>query len=226
MKKLLFLLLIFSLLFSLISCSDSTDSFQGIIEETINRDEQAVQDVSIEMLPSRYADYLKSIVPAKNPSEAVYYMEKVITVNGVSTSLTTAVKNGTLLTISNTDDVKSASILTPQALTSIDVVNKTYTQSPIEPYVYDTYMAQVECAKKYSGIEFTSSAYTVIDKDHYAEIAVLDEVARIFIFDDNYIPKYIVYAQSDGALVTEEFITFKADFDENIFVIPSDYIPV
>ena len=223
MKKLLFLLLSLVLMLFLVSCTIGPDTNQGIIEEESNSDELIIEGSPIGIAPSRFADYLTSIVPAKTPAEALYYMEKATTVNGVTTSRITAVKDGTLLTISNTAGVKTASILTPQTLTSIDVVNKTYTQTPIEPSVYDALMADVECAKKYSGIEFTPSAYTVVDKDQYAEIAVINDVARIFIFDDSFVPKYIVYAQPDGALVTEELIAFKADLNDDIFIIPSDY---
>ncbi|MBE6689106.1 MAG: hypothetical protein E7588_07500 [Ruminococcaceae bacterium] len=217
MKKIVFVLLILLFVTLLFSCNNvSTDQNEQIASSDQSEPEET-------MLESKFADYLATVVPAKTVSEATYYMEKAITVNGVTTSVITAVKNGKLLTISDTAGVKTVSIVARDTLTSVDVVNKTYTVASIDSATYEELTKNVECMKKYASIEFTPSAYTVVDKDQYAEIAVFDEVPHIYIFNDEFVPKYIVYAQADGALVTEEFITFKAEFDDNIFVLPSDY---
>lgn len=180
----------------------------------------------IELMPSKFADFFSAVVPAKTPAEATYYLEKAITVNGVTTSTITAAKNGVVLMISEVGGVKTVTVLKPESLTTIDVVNRTFTVTQQDEETYNAVLDSLECAKKYSGIEFTPSAYTVVDKDQYAEIAIINDTPHIFIFDDNYILKYIVYAQADGALVTEELFTFTSEVDNDMFVIPADYTQI
>ena len=221
MKKLFLILLSVLLLLSLVSCNTQAPQSEDVPPQETNPEAD-----NIVLKDSKFADFLTSIVPAKLPTEATYYLEKAVTVNGVTTSTITAVKNGTLLTISETNGVKTASIVTRDTLTTIDVAAKAYSQAAIDETAYNSALDSVLCANKYKDVEFVPSGYTVVDKDHYSEVAMISDTPHIFIFDENYSLKYIVYAQADGALVTEEFFEFTSEVNDEIFVIPSDYAKI
>ena len=103
---------------------------------------------------------------------------------------------------------------------------KAYSQTAIDEAAYNNAFSEVLCAQKYKDTDFVPSGYTVVDKDHYAEVAMISDTPHIFIFDENYSLKYIVHAQADGALVTEEIFAFTSEVNDEIFVIPSDYAKI
>ena len=103
MKKIFLIFLATLLLFTLVSCNPTAPQEEEKLPEEV--DNQSTEAEVIQLKPSKFADFLTAVVPAKLPTEATYYLEKAITVNGVTTSTITAVKNGTLLTISETNGV-------------------------------------------------------------------------------------------------------------------------
>ncbi len=226
MKKVL-LILLSCIIVLLTACNTATvpnDSENDANAE--NKDITAENTPQPTLLPSKFADYLTSVVTAELPDYAVYYLEKAVTVDGQTTSIIKAVKNGTVLTISEIAGNKNVSIVSRDTATIMDVAAQTYSQTSCDEAAYNAVMIDVECASKYYDIEFTPSAYTVVDKDQYAEVAMIDGTPHIFIFDDNYALKYIVYAREDGALVTEEIFAFTAEVDDGLFVVPESYTAV
>ena len=226
MKKILFLILAVLCVASLFSC---TTTIEGDIENnapTENEVEQLPEDPVVDA-DSKFIEYLARVTNSAPAGSLSYLLETTHTLNGVTTSRACAVLDGKILNISTNGDTRSAEIYTPETLTAIDCGTKTYTQIPMEAALYEQTTASLECVSKYAGVEFVPSGYTVVDKDCYAEVAVIDGVTKIFIFDDEYNLKYIVYAVEDGSLVTEEIISFSSDPElikpEN-FAVPSDFI--
>lgn len=217
-------------MFLVVSCNNATvpqDNNDPSVTDNDNIDniENAVVDDAV-LLPSKFADYLTSVVSTPLPDDAVYYLEKAVTVNGETTSVITAVKNGTVLNITEYAGTKSAVIISRDTVTTLDVAAQTYSQTTCDEASYNAVMASLQCPSKYYNIEFSPSAYTVVDKDQYAEVAMIDDTPHIFIFDDDYNLKYIIYAQIDGSLVTEEIFTFTSEVDDGLFVIPENYVNV
>ena len=227
MKKLLLILLAcIAVVFT--ACNTANDP-QNDSQSDVNAENQDITGESTHvptLLPSKFADYLTSVVTAELPDNAVYYLEKAVTVDGVTTSIIKAVKNGTVLSITETAGIKNVSIVSRDTATTLDVASQTYSQTTCDEAAYNAVMSNVECASKYYDIEFTPSAYTVVDKDQYAEVAMIDGTPHIFIFDDNYALKYIVYAREDGVLITEEIFAFTAEVDDELFAIPESYTAV
>ena len=228
MKKIfLSVLFIFTAAF-LFSCTTLTTTGQNPVQDDeIVSDETIVENV-VEAVAqnSKFVEYLRSIVSDSEANEVTYILERTVTVNGASVSYATAVSNGKILNIAGNGEFTTAEIFTPELHTFMDCKAKTYTQSPMDPTLYQQVLSSVECMSKYDNVEFTPSGYTVVDKDCYAEVAVINNIPKIFVFDDNGCLKYIIYTQEDGALVTEEYIAFTSSPDivpEENFSVPGNY---
>lgn len=227
MKRIAFFILVALCIASLLSC---TSTIEGDIVENDIQDENAVEQLPEEPVvdaDSKFIEYLGRITNNAPAESLSYILETTHTLNGVTTSKACAVSNGKILTITSNGESTNAEIYTPESLTAIDCGTKTYTQIPMDPVFYEQTIASLECVSKYAGIEFVPSGYTVVDKDCYAEVAAIDGITKIFIFDDAYDLKYIVYAVEDGSLVTEEIISFSSDpelIKPESFAIPSDFI--
>ena len=192
------------------SCTPAVQNeVEGDIPFQENEVERVPEEPAIDV-DSKFIEYLTKITGSASAEGLTYLLETTHTVNGVTVSGACAVSEGKILKISANGESTTAEIYTPETHSLLDCNARTYTQVPMDPSVYAQALSSLEFVSKYAGIDFVPSGYTVVDKDCYAEVAVIDGVTKIFIFDDEYNLKYIVYAMEDGALVTEEIISFSS----------------
>ncbi|MBQ9941033.1 MAG: hypothetical protein IJO74_05805 [Clostridia bacterium] len=222
--------IILSVIFVLLaSCTANyTQNNEQILPETQGVSDGAIAE-NLTLQNSKFIKYLSSVVSDLPAEQVNYLLKRTITVNGTTTSCVTAVDKGNIIDLKSTNGSVTADIITPTMYTSMDCINKTYSDSPIEHEVYQKFVFDIECIDKYKNIEFFPTGYTVVDKDYYAEVAVIDGVSKIFIFDFDEILKYIVYTQEDGSLVTEEIISIETNANtitSDNFQVPEDYTEI
>lgn len=233
MKKIAFGIVAVLSIFLMVSCSSEPENpiddivISDVEQATVPESEAASDEESPKAVnTSKFIEYLGYITNNAPAAQLSYLLESTYTLNGLTVSKVCAVSDGKILNIASNGEVTTAEIYTPETLTLLDCNAKTYTQSPMEPSVYEQAVSSLEYVAKYEGIDFTPSGYTVVDKDCYAEVAVINGITKIFVFDDTSNLKYIIYAMDDGALVTEEIISFAPGAElikPEDFIVPSDF---